>query len=252
MEQYGRKILPPDHPDSRMVQRVLDRLIPASGLSREGWEVRVIADQEQQNAFVLPGGKVFVFSGLLPICANEDGLATVLGHEIAHNVAHHKGEQLSQQLYLVALVAILNYTIDASAQIATLVLDYAVQRPGSRQQETEADLLGLLMMARSCYNPEAAVGFWQRMIKAEKYAPPQFVSTHPSSVRRIQAIQQWLPQAQEARANSECRSTIGYADAFSRAFRREDVSRGPPTGRRRSPEMVDESPRSRDDDDEFW
>lgn len=200
----------------------------------------------------LNSGKVFVFSGLLPICANEDGLAAVLGHEVAHNVAHHTGERLSRQLYIIGLVALLSWTIDSTAQLAAVVLDYAISRPGSRQQETEADLLGLLMMAKSCYNPEEAVSFWQRMIKAEKFAPPQFVSTHPSSANRIVAIQKWVPQAQDARASSECGNTSGYMDAFSRAFR-EDPSQGFPT-RRGPPETVDESPRSHggDDDDDFW
>ena len=117
--------------------------------------------------------------------------------------------------------------------------------------ETEADLLGLMMMAKSCYDPEAVVRLWQRMTKAEKSAPPQFASTHPSSASRMVAIQQLLPRAQEVRASSQCGNTIGYADAFSKAFR-EDPLKGGPT-RRRSPEVVEEPPRKdSDDDDYFW
>jgi len=97
MQQYGGQMLPAWHPKSMMVQKVLDRLIPHSGLGTEknSWEVHVIAD-EQKNAFVIPGGKVFVFSGILDVCQGEDGLAAVLGHEIAHNVAHHAAEKMSQ------------------------------------------------------------------------------------------------------------------------------------------------------------
>ena len=170
---------------------------------------------------------MFVFSGILPICADEDGLATVLGHEIAHNVAHHMGEKLSQQIYIV-LIPLLNNYFDISVQTTALAIDFAIQRPGSRQMETEADLLGLLMMAQSCYNPAGAVSFWQRMAKAEQYEPPQFASTHPSHASRIVAMKEWLPRAQEARANSECGNTIGYADAFSKAFQRQDLSWGGP------------------------
>lgn len=158
---------------------------------------------------------------------------------------------------MLVFIPLLALSFDVSAQLSSVVLDFAIQRPGSRQMETEADLLGLLMMAKSCYNPEAAVSFWQRMAKAERFAPPQFASTHPNSASRIAAIQQWLPRAQEARANSQCGNTIGYADAFSKAFRREDPSREDPSrevfpSNRRSPEMVEESPRSGDDDDDWW
>lgn len=95
-----------------MVNKVLARLIPAAGLEGQNWEVKVIDAPEQMNAFVLPGNKVFVFSGILPICAGEDGLAAVLGHEIAHNIAHHDSEKLSQRFYLIPLALLLTWTFD--------------------------------------------------------------------------------------------------------------------------------------------
>ena len=149
--------------------------------------------------------------------------------------------------YILPLVAAITYALDTSAQLASLILDFAVQRPGSRKMETEADLLGLLMMAKSCYNPEGAVTFWKRMAKAEQFAPPQFASTHPSSQTRIQAIENWLPQAQEARATSGCLDTIGFSEAFATSFPSGPIRRQPD----RRPVPVREVPR-RDDDDDFW
>ena len=218
MQQYGRDILPPDHPHSKMVNRVLRRLVPAAGLEEEKWEVKVINDPDQQNAFVLPGGKVFVFSGILPICAGDDGLAAVLGHEIAHNVAHHISEKMSQMVYVLLFRLILLWTLDLSGDLSQLLLDFALERPNSRKMESEADYIGLLMMAQACYDPSAAVGLWERMAEAEKFAVPQILSTHPASRKRMTVIQEWLPQAHQKRAESRCGITSGYMDDFATAF----------------------------------
>ena len=205
-----------------MVNKVLQRLIPAAGLEGQNWEVKVINDPEQKNAFVLPGGKVFVFSGILPICAGEDGLAAVLGHEIAHNVARHNGERLSHQIYLLPITVLLAYVLDISGGLSQFVLDLVLNRPGSRKMESEADYIGLLMMAKACYEPSAVVGLWERMAKAEQYAPPQFLSTHPTSKNRGTVIQEWLPQAQQQRAQSDCGSLGTYAHDFTMAFRKRN------------------------------
>ena len=111
-----------------------------------------------------------------------------------------------------------------------MMFDYAYNRPGSRAQESEADFIGLMMMAQSCYDPEAAIEFWARMEKAEKtggMAVPQFLSTHPSSHNRVGKMKGWLAQALDKRAQSECGATVGYMDDFRRAFVREgkDFSR---------------------------
>lgn len=222
MQEFSSKVLPPNHPYSKLVNRVIARLIPAAGLEDQKWEVKVIDDPGQKNAFVLPGGKVFVFSGILDICQGDDGLAAVLGHEIAHNLAHHAGEKMSQLWFVVPLAVALAYTLDISGQLAQFAVDLALSRPGSRKQESEADYIGLLMMAQACYDPNAAVGLWQRMATAEQYAPPQFLSTHPASKSRITTIQEWLPQAEEKRAQSECGSTIEYASRFKQAIKYAD------------------------------
>lgn len=248
MQQFGNQILPPDHPDSRIVEQVMRRLIPSSGLGSEGWEVRVIGDPKQQNAFVLPGGKVFVFSGILPICKDEEGLAAVLGHEISHNIAHHSAEKMSKFFLIVAAIQVAGFLFGIDSGLSSLFLDFLVDRPGSRQMETEADQLGLLMMAKSCYDPQKAVEFWQRMAKAEQYAPPQWASTHPSSKNRILAIQNWVPEAEQARQNSGCGMTSGYMEDFNQAFQQD-----PPRTRR--PRVIVQQPvdisRETDDDDFF-
>ena len=227
----------------------MERLIPASGLGSEGWEVRVIGDPRQKNAFVLPGGKVFVFSGILPICKDEEGLAAVLGHEISHNVAHHSAEKMSRFFFLIAAVQIAGLFFGIDSQLTSFFLDFVVERPGSRQMEREADQLGLLLMAKSCYDPQKAVEFWQRMVKAEEYAPPQWASTHPSSQNRIRAIQNWVPAAEQVRQKSGCETIGGFMEDFNRTFRLD------PPGTRRGP-VIAQQPvapaRSDDHDDDFF
>ncbi|KAH0565637.1 hypothetical protein GP486_000969 [Trichoglossum hirsutum] len=143
LQQFGNKVLPAYHPDSRLVQRVLNRLIPASGLGDEKWEIHVINDPKQINAFVVPGGKVFVFSGILPICETEDGLAVVLGHEIAHNVAHHSAERLSQVMWMYIGMWALSSLFGSPDFLSQILIDFGFMRPGSRKQESEADYIGL-------------------------------------------------------------------------------------------------------------
>ena len=210
MQQFGSQVLPPNHPYSRLVNRVVARLLPVSGLQDQQWEVRVIDDRNQKNAFVMPGGKVFVFSGILPICAGEDGLAHVLGHEIGHSVAHHTAEKLSKSGFILGLALIIGLTFDISGSLAQSIVDIALNRTNSRTQESEADYIGLLMAAKACYDPQAAIGLWQRMAKAEQYAPPQFLSTHPASTSRVTQLQHWLPEAEEVQTKSECGNTMGF------------------------------------------
>ena len=216
MRQFGNQVLPPDHPYSRLVNRVVARLLPVSGVQDQQWEVRVIDDPNEKNAFVMPGGKVFVFSGILPICAGDDGLAHVLGHEIGHSVAHHTAEKLSKSGFVLGLALIVALTFDVSGSLAHYIVDIALNRTNSRTQETEADYIGMLMAAKACYSPQAAVGLWQRMAKAEQYAPPQFLSTHPASKNRVTQLQQWLPEAEKMQAKSDCEITRGLGMSFQR------------------------------------
>lgn len=210
MQEFKSKIMPEYSKEHRQVQRVLDRLIPHSGLEDDQWEIHVI-DDPMTNAFVIPGGKVFVFRGILDVCQGDDGLAAVLGHEIAHNVAHHAAERLSQLAILLPVGIVAYFALPIDPFVIRWATELAFTLPGSRQQEQEADYVGLLMMAESCYDPEAAVGLWARMEKLEKgAAPPQFISTHPSSHNRMEKIRDWLPEAEGKRESSDCAVTTGY------------------------------------------
>ncbi|EMC99129.1 hypothetical protein BAUCODRAFT_146107 [Baudoinia panamericana UAMH 10762] len=212
MQQFGRQLMPSSSREHRMVQRVLDRLIPHSGLAGEEWEVHVINDP-MKNAFVIPGGKVFVFRGILDVAQGEDGLAAVLGHEIAHNVAHHAAERMSQGIPLMVLTGVLA-VLGLDLYIGNQIVGLAFSLPGSRKQEAEADYIGLMMMAESCYDPHAAMGLWARMEQEEKgRVPPQFMSTHPSSHNRLEKIREWLPKAEE-KQESNCGYLTGYASDF--------------------------------------
>ncbi|OIW23688.1 hypothetical protein CONLIGDRAFT_657827 [Coniochaeta ligniaria NRRL 30616] len=226
LERQGGRVLPDWDPRTRMVKRVMAKLIPFSGMADENWEVCVIEDPHTANAFVLPGGKVFVFSGILPLVGNDDGLAAVLGHEIAHNVADHIGERMSQSIgvnFLMYSLVLLSAAFGAAPFVMQIfggtLMDIAFGRPMSRLQESEADYIGLMMMAEACYDPRQAVGFWKRMDKAQQGAPPEWMSTHPSNQTRIEKIQEWLPKAIEKRESSDCRTTTAFADLFNRARR---------------------------------
>lgn len=191
LEARGARLLPGWDPRTARVRRVMARLLPFSGMSGEGgeeWEVFVVDDDRTANAFVLPGGKVFVFSGILPLARNDSGLATVLGHEIAHNLAGHVAERLSQDigasivLYsLVVLGGVFGLGPLIMHFFGGRFLDVAFGFPMSRLQESEADYIGLMMMAEACYDPTEAVGFWARMERATAgHEVPEWMSTHPT------------------------------------------------------------------------
>ncbi|KAI1861471.1 uncharacterized protein JN550_010851 [Neoarthrinium moseri] len=206
LEKSGGRFLSDWDPRTQMVKRVMRRLIPVSGMEDSEWEVRVIDDPRQANAFVLPGGKVFVFSGIIPIARTEDGLAAVLGHEIAHNLADHIGERMSGQIGInillgsvVLLTALWGGALLGTQLFGGTLLDFLFSRPMGRKQESEADYIGLMMMAEACYNPEAALSFWQRMESHSQMEPPEWMSTHPSNHNRIENIKEWLPKAMEKR-----------------------------------------------------
>ncbi|KAG5952019.1 hypothetical protein E4U53_001791 [Claviceps sorghi] len=221
-------------PRTIMVRRVMRNLIRVSGLPELDWEVRVIADNQTANAFVLPGGKVFVHSGLIPLCRNEDALAAVLGHEIAHNTASHAAERLSAAWMVNLTAGSLFFLAGALPGLALFVLwsyagsfyltDLLYYLPMGRKQEVEADYIGLMMMAEACYDPRRAVGFWQRMEAVQRLGGgevmPEVLSTHPSNMQRIAKMTEWVPLAMEKRAQSDCKGTAAFADRFRIALRR--------------------------------
>ncbi len=142
---------------------------------------------DTQNAFVLPGGKVFVFSGILRTTRSDSGLAAVLGHEIAHNLADHVGERMSSSIgtnLLMWSMIILSAPFGGLPLLMQVfgwgVMDIAFGMPMGRRQESEADYIGLMMMAEACYDPREAVNFWARMEKEQQAQPPEWLSTHPS------------------------------------------------------------------------
>ena len=190
---------------SEMVARVGSRIAAVTGHPEYKWEYRLIQDDKQVNAFALPGGKVAVYSGMLPITRDEDGLAAVLGHEIGHVIARHGGERVSQQMLvnvgLETTMAALSRgnpaTVQAVASLLGAGATVGVLLPWSRAQESEADRLGLILMAKAGYDPHAARDLWVRMAAASKGSgkPPEFLSTHPSEPTRIQQIDVWMPEA---------------------------------------------------------
>ena len=219
VDNYGKVLheakLSQDQAKIDLVNRVGTRLagateeyLRAHGYSTQyyQWEFSVIDDDETINAWCMPGGKVAVYTGILPITQNEDGLAVVMAHEIAHAVARHGNERMTQTLLLelgeVALSKAMQdrpqRTQDIFRQSYGAASSLGVLLPYSRMHESEADRIGLTLMAMAGYDPRAAIPFWERMNKAGSGRVPQFLSTHPAPQSRIQNIQYYLPEAMAA------------------------------------------------------
>ena len=189
-----------------MVQRVGKRIAAVAPLPGAQWEF-VVFDSPEANAFCLPGGKVGVYTGILPITKDEAGMATVIGHEVAHAVARHGAERVSEQILLQTGGSVLGASLSGSdpRTQAIVMTAYGVggtvgrQLPHSRAQESEADYLGLVYMARAGYDPEAAVGFWQRFAEYNRQqgggGDLWFLRTHPLDETRIKQLQEWMPKA---------------------------------------------------------
>lgn len=178
--------------------------------ARTRWEV-VVFDSKQVNAFALPGGKIGVYTGLLGVAANQDQLAAVIGHEVAHVLASHSNERVSTAFAADAGVQLVSIAAGSTTQsqqqlysLLGLGTQVGVVLPFGRAQETEADLVGLDLMARAGFDPRESVALWQNMAKASSGAPPEFLSTHPAHATRIQGLQGRMNSAlalrQEAQA----------------------------------------------------
>jgi len=167
------------------------------------WRFTLIEDDETANAWCLPGGKIAVYTGILPYTENVDGLAVVIGHEIAHAIAGHGNERLSQLLLAemgaVALAAALEDEPETTRALALAAYGLGsrigILLPYSRTQEYEADRIGLILTARAGYDPREAVPFWKRMMRAPGTEPPEFLATHPATADRIREIERFLPEA---------------------------------------------------------
>jgi len=208
LQQYDRTLkgakLSRDPAQVDMVRRVGQRIAAAADRPDYTWEFNVIDDPKTVNAWCLPGGKVAVYTGILPLTRDETGLAVVLGHEVSHALAEHGAERMSQGLLAqfggaalsVALASKPAQTQQLFATAYGAGAQYGVILPFSREQESEADHIGLILMAKAGYDPAAAVDFWQRMMSAAEAGgkPPEFLSDHPSDQRRIDQIKKWLPE----------------------------------------------------------
>jgi len=193
LTKYRGQILPADRAEVKRVRQVAARIVRAAGirpLQREinlhlqgyrfEWEVQVI-ESEQINAFSLPGGKIAIFTGILPVAQDNDQLATVLSHEIAHVLAHHASERVARE----------------QSGVAGLLR----RRAYDQMQESEADRIGVFLMTFAGYEPEEAVRFWQRMrrISENRGRLPELLSDHPSDAQRIHDLQTWVPRARAAK-----------------------------------------------------
>ena len=185
------------------LKRVGQRISAAAAKPEYEWAFNVLAGKDV-NSFCLPEGKVAFWEGIMPVAQDDAGVAVVMGHEVAHALARHGAERMSQSMgaqivgqVLGAGVGMVNpaYT-EAFSQAYGLGVNVAVILPWGRAQESEADQIGLILMAKAGYDPSAAVGFWERMAKVKQGgSPPEFLSTHPSDDTRIAQIKQWLPEA---------------------------------------------------------
>ena len=174
-------------------------------LANYRWEFNLIEDPKTVNAFCMPGGKIVVYTGILPVVKDEGGLATVMSHEVAHALANHGSERMSQQMVVQAGGMGLSQLMKAKPELAKQIMmqvysagtQVGVLLPYSRFHESEADRIGLILMARAGFSPKAAVPFWQRMNALSANKPPEFLSTHPATERRIADIQSQLPEAEK-------------------------------------------------------
>jgi predicted Zn-dependent protease len=199
-------------PNVQMVQRIGKRLAAAATkyLTENGaadrvegfnWEFNVV-DEPTVNAWCMPGGKVVVYTGILPVTQDETSLALVMGHEIAHAIARHGNERMSQGLAVQGAGMTLQVM---TSQKPSLANDLLLQSFGigtqlgmlaySRNHESEADKMGLVFMAMAGYNPRSAPAFWKRMAAQSGQKPPEFLSTHPSDERRIADLEAYMPEA---------------------------------------------------------
>lgn len=191
-------------PEYETVKRVAGRIAQVAGPSAKDfqWAVALVRSP-QVNAFCLPGGKIVVYSGILPIAENEAGLATVIGHEVAHATSRHGAERVFKQRATQTILTGVQFSMsdmDWEQQRAIMGAlgagaQYGILMPFGRDHEVEADKIGLIYMAKAGYDPREAIAFWERMAKASQGQPPEFLSTHPSHGTRVERLRQAMPEA---------------------------------------------------------
>ncbi len=186
-----------------LVRSVGERIAAVSGRNDYRWEFNVIDDDRQINAFALPGGKVAVYTGIFKVARDTAGLAAVMGHEVAHALAHHGAERMSQGMAAQVILSGASIALSSQSPVAQqsimqalgLGAQVGVLLPFGREQESEADRIGLILMAKAGYDPNAAYDLWRRFEQTSSGGPPEFLSTHPSYGTRQDNIKGWIPEA---------------------------------------------------------
>ena len=202
-------VAPKNDANTQIVRKVGQGIAKAANQKKYDWRFNLIRENDTLNAWCLPGGKIAIYTGILPVAKNEAGLAFIMGHEVGHATANHGAERLSQQLALLGGMGALYLYLDAKSdmtekQIATVVAAMgvgaqgAVVLPFSRAHEKEADVIGMMYMAKAGYPPEEAPKMWTRMERQTGGSGvPAFLSTHPSNDQRKANLREWMPQAKK-------------------------------------------------------
>lgn len=202
---------------NQIIRRVGQRIASVSDMPKLEWEIKLI-ESDQKNAFALPGGKIAIYTGILSIAKNEAGLATVMSHEIAHVIARHGAQRMTQQMLLQGAMIGAGLSMKNSTQ-KNIVLSalgvgvlYGFTLPFSRLHESEADQIGLIYMAKAGYDPNEAINFWQRFgqVKGGK-GPPEWASTHPADATRIQGLRSYLSRAKYDYQNVKVKYGLGQS-----------------------------------------
>jgi len=223
-QELKPQTLPASDKRAKMVKEVSLPIIQAANLPDVQWEI-IVVEKDEPNAFALPGGKICVFTGILPVAKDHDGLATVIAHEIGHVVARHHAENWT----LAQFLTYANYGLQllvgdvVSPQIIAAFMQYGVSMPFNRTNETEADHIGLLLMAKACFDPEVAPGLWERMADLHKESSvSQYLSTHPASKNRAAYLKDKMPEAEKMREASHCSALHFRRSDFANHQRAQD------------------------------
>jgi len=184
------------------LRRVGERIAAVADRPEYKWEFNVIQGKDV-NAFALPGGKIAFWEGIMPIAQDDNGVAVIMAHEVAHALARHGGERMSQEIGAQAIGQILALGVGQVSpalqedflKVYGLGASVGVLLPWGRAQESEADRIGLTLMAKAGYDPAGAIAFWERMSNVAGDKPPEFLSTHPSDETRVAQLKAWLPEA---------------------------------------------------------